>query len=159
MRMLGFRFVEARSSMSRYNPFYFKAGMRAVAPKAASAQAQGLAMFARNFEAPPYDLVAVLEELQGMPGYLRERTLDDMRDFYYKSSSMEKSGDKRLEGRNRIAALEVTYLLRQIMQLTFGATVYAVFDNPDFGRDLPKRIALTAFDNQAPNEALRLDLL
>lgn len=159
MRMSGFRFIEARSSMSRYNPFSFKSGSKPVAPRTATAQAQGLAMFARNFCSPAYDLVAILEELQTMPEYARERTMTDMRDFYFKHSSMEKSGDKRLEGHDRINALPVHYLLKQIMQLTFGATIYSVFENPDFGRTLPPRIPVTAFDNQAPTEPLRLDLL
>lgn len=51
------------------------------------------------------------------------------------------------------------YLLKQVMQLTFGATVYAVYQNPDFGRQLPARIPVSAFDNQGTNEPLRLDLL
>jgi hypothetical protein len=159
MRMSGFRFIEARSSMSRYNPFYFKAGMKGVRPKEAAGMEHGLAMFARNFRSPAYDVVAIIEELDGMPDFAREKALHDMRDFYYRASSLEKSGDKRLEGRTRINALPVPYLLKQVMQLTFGATIYAVFQNPDFGRELPTRIPVSAFDNQGPNEPLRLDLL
>lgn len=159
MRMSGFRFIEARSSMSRFNPFYFKAGMKAVRPKSASGMEQGLAMFARNFRSPAYDTVAIMQELDAMPDYVRDRALADMRDFYYRASSLEKSGDKRLEGRNRVNALPVPYLLKQVMQLTFGATIYAVYENPDFGRELPARIPVSAFDNQKTNEPLRLDLL
>lgn len=157
MRMSGYRFIEARSSMSRFNPFYFKAGMRAVKPKNASGMEQGLAMFARNFQSPAYDYVAILEELQAMPDHVRERSLVDLRDFYYRCSSMEKSGDKRLEGRDRVNNLPVPYLLKQAMQLTFGSTIYAVFQNPDWGRALPARLPLTAFDNQGPTEPLRLE--
>lgn len=159
MRMAGMRFIEARSSMSRFNPFYFKAGMRAVQPKTASGLEAGLQMFARNFRSPAYDSVAIMEELAGMSDRVRERTLQDMRDFYYRASSMEKSGDKRLEGKSRVAALPVNYLLRQVMQLTFGSTIYAVFQNPDYGRELPERIPLTAFDNQGPTEPLDLTKL
>lgn len=159
MRMSGLRYIEARSSMSRYNPFYFKAGMRAVKPKSASGMEQGLAMFARNFQSPAYDLVAILEELAAMPDHVRDRTLFDMRDFYYKASSLEKSGEKRLSGRDRVNALPVPYLLKQVTQLTFGATIYAVYQNPDFGRELPPRIAVSAFDNQPTDAPLRLDLL
>jgi len=36
-RLMGFRYVESRSSMSRYNPFSIKAGMRFVKPKSAPA--------------------------------------------------------------------------------------------------------------------------
>lgn len=164
MRLSGFRFIEARSSMSKHNPFSFNAGMRAIAPNTATAQVQGLAMFARNFESPAYDLVAVMNELQSMPHHLRERTLTNMREFYYRHSSMEKSGDKRLSGHDRVNNLGNTiestnYLIKQIMQLTFGATIYMVFQNPDHEIRLPARIPLTAFDNQAPTEPLRLDLL
>lgn len=164
MRMSGYRFIEARSSMSKHNPFSFNAGMRAIAPNTASAQVQGLAMFAQNFQSPAYDLVAILGELQGMPKHLRERTLTNMRAFYYRHSSMEKSGDKRLSGHDRVNSLGNTpestnYLIKQIMQLTFGATIYMVFQNPDHGIALPTRVPLSAFSNQSPTEPLRLDLL
>ncbi len=159
MRMSGMRFIEARSSMSRFNPFYFKAGMKAVKPKSASGMQQGLAMFARNFESPAYDYLAILQELQAMPEHVRDRSLADLRDFYYRSSSMEKSGDKRLEGHARVDNLPVPYLLKQALQLTFGSTIYAVFINPDHGRELPSRISLSAFDNQAPTAPLNLELL
>jgi hypothetical protein len=158
-RLSGYRFLEGRSSMSRYNPFYFKAGMKAVKPRTASGLEAGLAMFARNFRSPAYDVVAILEELQSMPEHVRARVLEDMRAHYYRVSAMEKSGDKRLEGKDRVAALPVPYLLKQILQLTFGSTIYAIYANPDHGRVLPARLPLSAFDLQGPNEPLRLDLL
>lgn len=158
-RMMGFQFVESRSSMSRYNPFSLKAGMQFVKPKAATALEQGLVFFARNFKSPAYDQAAILAELAAMPSHLHDRVLTEMREFYYRHSSMEKSGDKRMLGMTRIDGLSVNYLLRQIMQLVFGATVYAVWKNPDFRRELPERIPLLAFDNQKPNEPLKLELL
>jgi ABC-type ATPase with predicted acetyltransferase domain len=158
-RMTGFRFIESRSSMSRYNPFSVKAGMKFVKPKAASGMEQGLLFFSRNFTSPAFDFAAIMQELKAMPQHVRDRTLQDMRDFYYRHSSMEKSGDKRELGTSRIDQLPTDELLRQVMQLTFGATVYAVFQNPDHGRDLPARIPLLAFHNQGLNEPLRLDLL
>ncbi len=154
MRMSGYRFIEARSSMSRFNPFYFKAGMRAVKPKNASGMDAGLAMFARNFESPAYDYMAIMEEVKAMPEHVRQVAMRELREFYYRASSMEKSGDKRLEGRERVNNLPLPYLLKQAMQLTFGSTIYAVFQNPDWGRVLPERIALSSFDNQAPTEPL-----
>jgi uncharacterized protein len=158
-RMTGFRFIESRSSMSRYNPFSVKAGMRFVKPKHASAMEQGLLFFSRNFVSPAFDYAAIMQELKAMPEHVQDRTLRDMRDFYYRHSAMEKSGEKRAFGHDRVNALPIDYLLRQVMQLTFGATVYAVFQNPDHGRELPARIPLLAFHNQAPTEPLRLDLL
>lgn len=158
-RMMGFRFVESRSSMSRFNPFSVKAGMRFVKPKSASAMEQGLQFFARHFKSPAYDYASILEEFGAMPDYLRESTDRALRDFYYRHSSMEKSGEKRLLGTSRVDGLSIEYVLKQVMQLVFGATAYAVFVNPDHGRELPARIPLTAFDNQGLDEPLRLDLL
>jgi uncharacterized protein len=168
-RMMGYRYVESRSSMSRYNPFSIKAGMKFVAPKHASGLEDGLRFFARTFKSEPYDYSAIMQELRDMPEYLREKTLEECREWYYKHSSMEKSGENRLNGMDRINGMETGYLLKQVMQLIFGATVYAVWQNPDFTergvkgvpmmRKLPARIPLTAFDNQRPDEPLRLDLL
>lgn len=158
-RMMGFRYVESRSSMSRYNPFSVKAGMQFVAPKAASAFDQGVKFFAANFRSPAYDYVAIKAEIEAMPPALRERTLKNLREFYYRHSSMEKSGDNRLNGTSRVDAMELGHLLKQTQQIVFGATIYAVWANPDWGRELPARIPLLAFDNQAVNEPLKLELL
>lgn len=169
-RMMGYRYVESRSSMSRYNPFSLKAGMKFVAPKAAPALMDGLRFFQRNFKSPGYDYVAIKEELAAMPGFLRDRVLVELREFYYRHSSMEKSGDNRLNGTSRVESMEIGYLLKQTQQLVFGATVYAVWANPDWSqanfdlatkrlRHLPERIPVLAFDLQKPTEALRLDLL
>lgn len=164
-RMMGYRYVESRSSMSRYNPFSIKAGMRFVKPKSAPAFETGIQFFARWFTSPAYDYVAIKEEILAMPDWLRERTLRALRDFYYKHSSMEKSGDNRLNGTSRVEKMELGYLLKQTQQLVFGATVYAIWQNPDYDdkamkmRPLPKRIPLLAFENQAVDEPLRLDLL
>lgn len=164
-RMMGYRYVESRSSMSRYNPFSLKAGMRFVPPKAASALIDGLKFFQRHFACPGYDYVGVMEEMRAMPENLRERVITEMREFYYKKSSMEKSGDNRLNGTSRVDSMEISYLLKQIQQLVFGSTAYAVWINPDYDtkaarmRPLPSRLPVLAFDLQKPTEALRLDLL
>lgn len=158
-RMMGYRFIESRSSMSRYNPFSVKAGMRFVQPKSASAFESGVAFFAKWFKSPAYDYLAIKQEILEMPEYLREQTLKALREFYYRHSSMEKSGDNRLNGTSRVEQMELGYLLKQTQQLVFGASVYAVWQNPDWQKPLPARIPLIAFDNQGPGEPLRLDLL
>lgn len=164
-RMMGFRFVESRSSMSRFNPFSIKAGMRFVAPRPARALEHGLRFFQRNFKSPGYDYALVKAELQAMPTHLYERTLEEMRQFYYDHSSMEKSGENRLNGRSRIDAMELGYLIKQIQQLVFGSSAYAIWTNPDYDtktmsmRKLPERLPVLAFDLQKPTERLRLDLL
>lgn len=158
-RMSGLRFVESRSAMSRFNPFYQKTGMKILAPKVSACHEAGLEFFARNFKSLAFDQVAVLEELAAMPEYIREKTVQELRGFYYRHSSMEKSGDKRLLGTSRIDTMDIHTLLRQTQQLVFGSTVYAIYQNPDHGRVLPARVPLTAFDNQATDEPLRLDLI
>jgi hypothetical protein len=164
-RMMGYRYIESRSSMSRYNPFSLKAGMRFVKPKSAAAFETGLAFFAKWFKSPAYDYVAIKDEILGMSDWMREATLKALREFYYRHSSMEKSGDNRLNGTSRVESMELGYLLKQTQQLVFGATVYAIWKNPDFDettmkmRQLPARIPLSAFDNQGLDEPLRLDLL
>lgn len=158
-RMMGMRYIESRSSMSRYNPFSVKAGMQFVKPKSAPAFESGLQFFAKWFKSPAYDYVAIKEEIGAMPDYLRERTLKALRDFYYAHSSMEKSGDNRLNGTSRVEQMELGYLIKQTQQLVFGATVYAVWQNPDWGRVLPARIPLSAFDWQSPTEPLKLENL
>ena len=52
MRMSGKRFVEFQSSMSKYNPFASKAGVRFIKPKRAANYDRGLAWFRR----PPWPL-------------------------------------------------------------------------------------------------------
>ena len=164
-RMMGYRYVESRSSMSRFNPFSVKAGMRFVPPKPASALLDGLHFFQRHFVSPGYDYVAIIAEMNEMPEYVRERTLKDMRAFYYRKSSMEKSGDNRLNGTSRVDAMEVPYLLKQVQQLVFGSTAYAVWVNPDFDNkkmtmnELPARLPILSFELQRVDEPLRLDLL
>jgi hypothetical protein len=169
-RMMGYRYVESRSSMSRYNPFSIKAGMRFVAPRPAAALMDGLRFFQRNFTSPGYDYVAIKEEFSKMDPHVQEKVWGELREFYYRHSSMEKSGDNRLRGTSRVDGMPFPYLLKQTQQLVFGASVYAVWKNPDWSienwdekekclKHLPKRIPALAFDLQAPDAPLRLDLL
>ena len=83
-----------------------------------------------------------------------------LRIFYYKNSSMEKSGDKRDLGMSRVNELSLGYIIRQTQQLVFGETVYWVWGpNPDRKRTLPQRIPILAFDNQGVMQPLRLGLI
>lgn len=158
-RMCGRRYVESRSSMSRFNPFSLKAGMRFVKPRAAAALQKGIQFFASVLEAPGYDYVAIMEELAAMPDFQREYTLRKIREFYYKNSAQEKSGDKMHIGMTRVNGMETSYLIKQTQQIVFGATVYAIYQNPDWQATLPPRIPVLAFDLQPPDAPLRLDLL
>jgi ABC-type ATPase with predicted acetyltransferase domain len=158
-RMMGMRFVESRSTMSRFNPFSVKAGMRFVKPKNANAFEPGLKFFSSHFKSPVYDAVAIKAEIESMPKTLQAKTIEALRSFYYRWSSMEKSGDNRLNGRSRVDGMELGYLIKQAQQVAFGATVYAVWQNPDWGRPLPARIPLLAFDEQDVGAPLSMQWL
>lgn len=159
-RMSKKRFIESRSSMSRFNPFSLKAGMRFTKPKSSPALAEGIAFFAGILKSPAYDYVAIKEEIEKMPPTLQRLTIDKIRVFYYKKSSQEKSGDKRDIGMTRVNGMSLSYLLKQTQQVIFGATVYAVYFNPEYDvekkkfRKLPERIPLLWFDNQGVEEPL-----
>jgi hypothetical protein len=162
MRMTGCRFVEFQSSMSKFNPFAAKAGMRFTPPKRSAFYEKGLAFFKRWFTAVPSDYVGIMAELDRMPAAARAKCVAEMRKFYYSCSSMEKSGDNRANGTRRVDAMEVGYLLKSLQQLVLASPLYGVYENPDFDlaadapRELPERLPLLAFDLQPTNAPLDL---
>lgn len=163
MRMTGCKFVEFQSSMSKFNPFAAKAGVRFTRPKRSANYERGLAWFRRWFESIPTDFVGVMAELNAMPSAVREKCVTEMRKFYYDFSSMEKSGDNRMNGTRRVEALAVEKLLKNLQQLVFASPLYGVYINPDYDDasdrpiELPARIPLLAFDNQPVDAPLILN--
>jgi ABC-type ATPase with predicted acetyltransferase domain len=156
MRMSGARIVEFQSSMSKFNPFAGKAGVRFVKPEPSQKYEAGLVFFRRWFDSIPSDYVGVMEELEAMPASVREKCVKEMRDFYFRNSSREKSGNKRFDARERIDGYATGWLLKQIQQLVFASPLYGVYQNPDFGRELPERISLLEFDVQPVDAPLTL---
>lgn len=152
----GFQAVESNSSMGRFNPFSVKSGMRFIKPKPANALEVGVDFFKHNFVSHPCDQVAIMEELAAMSPGVRTVIERKLREFYYKNSAMEKSGDKMDLGMTRVNQLDIGYVLRQTAQIVFGATIYWVFFNPDHGKKLPERMPLLAFENQDPKEPLNI---
>lgn len=146
--------VESRSSMGRFNPFSIKTGMRFTKPKTAAALEPGLKFFAAHFKSDPRDIVAIQQELAAMEDWERTYTERKLREFYYKWSSVEKSGDKMDLGMTRVNSLSMEYVLKQIMQLVFSATVYWIWSAVDKPGTLPTVMPLLAFDDQGPNEPL-----
>lgn len=146
-------FVESRSSMGRFNPFSIKTGMKFTKPKPAAALDAGLQFFRGHFKSSPRDIVAIQQELETFTGAEREFLERRLREFYYKWSSVEKSGDKMDLGMTRVNELPIEYVLRQIMQLVFSATVYWIWKAVD-KEQLPRELPLLAFDAQGPNEPL-----
>lgn len=165
MRMTGCKLIEFQSSMSKFNPFAAKAGVRFTAPKRSSNYERGLAWFRRWFESIPTDFVGVMSEIDAMPASVRDKCVGEMRKFYYDFSSMEKSGDNRMNGTKRVDGLPVGKLLKNLQQLVFASPLYGVYVNPDYDDDaeapvdLPDRIPLLAFDNQAVDAPLNLSLI
>lgn len=150
----GYRYVESVSSMGRFNPFSIKTGMKFTKPKVAGALEPGLQFFSANFRSDPTDIEAVRAELKAKPP--DEYAIYDrkLREFYYRWSSMEKSGDKRDLGMSRIDGLEIDYILKEIMQLVFSATVYWIWAAVDPKGSLPQSMPILAFDEQGPCEPL-----
>lgn len=149
----GLKFVESRSSMGRFNPFSIKTGMKFTKPKTAAALDAGLQFFRGHFDASPRDIVAIQQELESKAPAERAFLERRLREFYYKWSSVEKSGDKMDLGMTRVNELSIDYVLKQIMQLVFSATVYWIWKAVDAG-PLPRSMPLLAFDTQGPNEPL-----
>ena len=100
-----------------------------------------------------------------MPTVAQEKCIAEMRKFYYDFSSMEKSGDNRMNGTRRVDALPVDKLLKNLQQLVFASPLYGVYANPDYDDaadraiELPDRLPLLAFDNQPVDAPLNLNLL
>jgi hypothetical protein len=165
MRMTGCKLVEFQSSMSKFNPFAAKAGVRFTKPRRSSNYERGLAWFRRWFESTPTDFVGVMSEIDDMSPTVRNKCVAEMRKFYYDFSSMEKSGDNRMNGTRRVDALTIGKLLKNLQQLVFASPLYGVYVNPDYddvadcGVELPERLPLLAFDNQPTDKPLNLSLL
>lgn len=147
------KFVESVSSMGRFNPFSVKTGMQFVRPAPAPAFEAGLKFFSQHFKSDANDMISIREELAAMPDDQRPFFERRLREFYYRWSPMEKSGDKRDLGMTRIDGLSIDYVLKEIRQLVFSATVYWIWTAVDTQK-LPDTLPITAFDEQGPNEPL-----
>jgi len=165
MRMSGSRLIEFQSSMSKFNPFAAKAGVRFTRPRRSANYERGLAWFRRWFDSIPTDFVGVMGEINAMPPAVRDKCVAEMRKFYYDFSSMEKSGDNRMNGTARVQGLAVEKLLKNLQQLVFASPLYGVYVNPDYDvakgglGGLPPRLPLLAFDNQPVDAPLNLSLI
>ncbi|MBS9810672.1 hypothetical protein J4H70_18015 [Vibrio alginolyticus] len=156
-RMSGMRYLEIVSSMAKYNPFDKKAGFKRAPLRRASAYESGLKFLRSQFESHPADQMALLDEYSKQPEAVQKMIRKSCAEFYYKHSSKEKTGSNL--GRTLQDVLEdmpMRELMRELNQLVFGYTVYALYSNPDHKRKLPDSIPLLAFDNQATNKPLEL---
>lgn len=157
-RLEGNNIMEIQSSMSKFNHFGQKAGFRFVKPMNANRFDKGLKFFRTHFEANPADFEAMLEELAILPPDQAETIIAECRAFYYRHSALEKTGNNRGKGRERVAAMEPREVIRSIQQMTLASPLYGVWKNPDRGRKMPERLPLSAFDWQGPTEPLKVPL-
>ncbi|MBE0438052.1 MAG: hypothetical protein IBX56_19915 [Methylomicrobium sp.] len=159
-RMHGKRYVEFQSSMSKYNKFAEKAGIRMTKPLRGNVYEDGLSFFRQHFDEHPADHEAIVNELMAMPKSLRKRVDEQVRLFYRRNSSIENAGvGGNIKAEKRVAAMPIEDVVKNLQQLVFASPLYGVYENPDVGRELPDRIPLLAFDNQKTSEPLKMELL
>lgn len=155
-RLEGNTFMEIQSSMSKFNHFGQKAGFKFVKPMNANKFDAGLKFFRSNFEASPADFEAILTEIASKTSSEQERITQACRDFYYRHSALEKTGNNRGNGQGRVDGMDIRRVIKSIQQITLASPMYGVWKNPDKGRMLPESLPLLAFDRQAPGAPLVL---
>lgn len=158
-RMDGRKWCEIQSSMSAFNRFAHRAGFQFVVPEPPKHKDAACALYGRWFDADPVDQVSLLEELDRMTPVIRERVLRELRTFYYKHSALEKTGKNRDKGTSRVDEMLPKDLIKNLNQMAFATPLYGVYRNPDYQRELPKQLPLTAFDWQGTDEPLKLENL
>lgn len=158
-RLDGRKWCEIQSAMSAFNKFAQRAGFRFVTPEPPKNKDAAVALYERWFDANPTDQISLLEELYAMPEPVRERVLRELRAFYYRHSALEKTGKNRDRGTSHVDAMPAKQLIKNLNQMAFATPLYGVYRNPDYERELPTRLPLTAFDWQTPDEPLKLENL
>lgn len=153
-RMDGRKWCEIQSSMSKFNEFAHRAGFQFVAPTPSKLHDRAIDFYGLWFEGNPIDQFAILEEFHAMRPATQDRVLSELRKFYWKHSSLEKTGNNRNKGTSRVDAMSVKDVVKNINQLAFSTPLYGIYRNPDFGVVLPARLPLIAFDEQGVEEPL-----
>jgi len=161
-RMSCFQCVEIQSAMSKFNPFAAKAGFLFAKPMRSNKYEVGLRFFMETFRSHPADTAALIEEINNLREPFKSARIAAVRKFYYMHSAQEKTGNARGNGTSRVDAMSVEDLIRNLQQLILSSPLYGVYINPEFpgpGKirdDMPTRLPLSAFDNQATDEPLVL---
>lgn len=156
-RMHGKKYVEFQSSMSKYNKFAEKAGVRMAKPTRSYNYEKGMEFFRTLFKCHPADYDAVLKELNSMGNARRQRVEAELRQFYLRNSSLELAGvGGNIKAAKKIAEMKIEAVVKNLQQLVFASPLYGIYINPDAGRELPQRLPLLAFDLQGTDEPLQL---
>lgn len=156
-RMSGFRIIEIQSSMSKYNLFAQKAGFTFVRPMRSNKYDVGMRFFKSTFASHPADTAGLIEEIMAIPEPQREKFLEKVRLFYFRNSARERTGTASKLGMSRVNDYEPKELVRHLQQLVLATPLYGFYMNPDFGRDMPERIPLSAFDRQPSDKPLVIE--
>lgn len=154
-RMEGYRFTEIQSSMSKFNPFDRKAGFIHAQLQNSNLYEEGTVFLRNYFDCHPADHEMILQELSLKTKPVREHIDREIRKFYYRNSSKEKTGSNINVGMSKVNKMAIDEVLKELQQLIFASPVYGVYQNPDSGRALPSSLPLLAFDKQMPKEPLR----
>lgn len=150
--------MEIQSAMSKFSPFAMKAGFQFAKPIQNKNYGKGVQVIGRFLDSHPYDTEGLIAEIEAMSPAFRQKAMRELTAFYYACSSLEKTG------RNLGRSLEdLDYgpreLIAKIQGLIFTSPLYGAYKNPDYGRDIPQRLPLIAFDLQKTSEPLNLDRL
>jgi len=158
-RMEGMTYMEIQSSMSKFNFFGQRAGFRFVKPLNANMYDKGLKFLRSHFEASPQDFEAIVMEIMSKTEAEQQMLLEACKEFYFRHSALENTGAVRDRTEQRWASMTIRGAVKAIQQMCLASPMYGVYKNPDAGREIPKMLPLAAFDWQATNEPLRVDLL
>ena len=158
-RMHGYRFIEIQSSMSKYNPFAQRAGFQMVRPIRSIHYDTGIKFMRRWFASHPADQEALMEEFNAMSPALQTRVEQELKDFYYDHSPLEKTGSRRHTSEGVVDRWPMRRAIGKIQGLCFSSPLYGFYRNPDAGMSLPDKLPLVAFDLQNPSEPLRQGLV
>jgi ABC-type ATPase with predicted acetyltransferase domain len=156
-RMEGFKYIEIQSSMSKYNFFAEKAGFRFIKPRRANKYEIGLQHFRRFFKSYPGDHEGIMQEYAAMSPAIQTKVVSELKHFYYLNSAVERTGANNKNGKKRVDEMSFSELIRALIQMCFSSPLYGVYRNPDYGREIPKRLPLIAFDWQGVNEPLNME--
>lgn len=157
-RMEGTQYVEFQSSMSKFNKFAEKAGIKMTKPTRGNVYEKGMEFFRLHLDSHPADFEAVMREIESLPKTLRAKTDAAIRKFYRVNSSVENAGvGGNIKAEAKVAAMDLGDVVKNLQQLVFASPLYGIYENPDCGRKLPERIPLLAFDRQGVDEPLILE--
>lgn len=155
-RMEGNTYMEIQSSMSKFNAFGQKAGFSFVKPMNANKYETVMKFFRSHFVSSPQDFEAIVQEVEAKSPEEQQKALEVCRDFYFRHSALENTSQSGVGMERRAALMTFRDVIKGIQQMGLASPMYGVWKCPDPKGSVPQVLPLLAFDNQKPNEKLRL---